>query len=215
MEAEVRSWDPVALGYVPIGQQCPRFAVNGVLKPGSEFSAAGLTWQVHASPGHDPHSLIFFEPRSATVISADALWESGFGVIFQELEGEHVFDEVAHTFDLIERLKPAVVIPGHGSVFTNVELALQTARKRLDGFARNPHKHAHHAAKVLLKFKLLEVQRMDTASMQAWADATPYMGLIHHEWFSQTQFVEWVAHLARDLERSGAAKRDGDRVVNA
>ena len=68
--------------------------------------------------------MILFEPQSRTLISADALWENGFGVIFQELEGEQAFDEVADTLDLIESLAPLVVIPGHGKVFTHVEQSL-------------------------------------------------------------------------------------------
>ncbi len=56
---------------------------------------------------------------------------------------------------------------------------------------------------------------MDTDAMLAWADSTPYMGMVHRGWFSQSQFLEWVAQLAEDLERSGAARRDGDCFVNA
>ena len=34
--------------------------------------------------GHDPHSVILFEPQDRILISADALWEAGFGVIFPD-----------------------------------------------------------------------------------------------------------------------------------
>ena len=85
-------------------------------------------------------SIILFEPQSRALISADALWENGFGVIFQELEGERAFDEVAKTLDLIESLRPLAVIPGHGKVFTQVAQSLVAARRRLDGFVRDPTK---------------------------------------------------------------------------
>ena len=98
-------------------------------------------WQVHAAPGHDPHSLIFFEPGRRLLISADALWENGFGVVFPELEGADAFSEVAATLDLIERLNPKTVIPGHGRVFTYSPEVLSRARQRLDSFVRNPPKH--------------------------------------------------------------------------
>jgi hypothetical protein len=39
--------------------------------------------------------------------------------------------------------------------------AIAYARKRLDGFAASPSKHRQYAAKVLLKFKLLEVQQIE------------------------------------------------------
>lgn len=215
MAHEVRNWDAQALGYVPTGQECPCFVADTVLQPGGEFRAAGRAWQVHASPGHDPHSLIFFEPQSAALVSADALWEGGFGVVFQELEGEHAFDQVAQTLDLIERLRPAVVIPGHGAVFTSVATALETARKRLDGFARNPQKHARHAAKVLLKFKLLDARQMTEASLLQWTGSTPYIGMVARTWFTDVPVADFVRQLADDLVRSGAARREGELLLNA
>ena len=75
------------------------------------LTLANLTWQVHAAPGHDPHSVVLFQPDHRLLISADALWENGFGVVFPELDGEDAFDEVGATLDLIERLAPLTVIP--------------------------------------------------------------------------------------------------------
>lgn len=211
---KVRDWDPVALTYLPTGQQCPRFSITGVLAPGSELHLGSCCWQVHTAPGHDPHSVVLFEPRSRTLISADALWENGFGVIFEELEGKKAFDEVAATLDVIEALRPAVVIPGHGKVFTEVAHSLAAARKRLDGFVRDPRKHAIHAAKVLLKFKLLELQSLRLDEFTRWAEATPYFGLVHSRWFDESSIREWIEGLANDLVRTGAATRDGTLLVN-
>jgi glyoxylase-like metal-dependent hydrolase (beta-lactamase superfamily II) len=212
---QVRQWDPVALAYTTTGQHCPRFQMDGLLHPGDQLDLADAAWQVHAAPGHDPHSIIFFEPSSCTLISADALWENGFGVVFQELEGARAFDEVAATLDLIEQLQPRLIIPGHGPVFTNVATALATARRRLDGFASDPLKHANYGAKVLLKFKLLELQRMPVADVASWASATPYLLIVHQRWFGHVQLAEWISQLMNDLVRSGAARREGEWLLNA
>ena len=158
LAAAVRNWDPVALTYAPTGQACPPFRLDDTLRPGTSTELGELSWQVHAAPGHDAHSVILFEPQSRTLISADALWENGFGVVFQELEGENAFSEVGATLDLIENLEPRVVIPGHGSIFCEVVGALERARSRLSSYAENPARHAAHGAKVMLKFKLLELQ---------------------------------------------------------
>jgi glyoxylase-like metal-dependent hydrolase (beta-lactamase superfamily II) len=211
----VRNWDPGALTYAPTGQQCPRFRMDGLLEPSTEILLGDRTWQLHAAPGHDPHSVILFEPQSRVLISADSLWENGFGVIFQELEGEHAFDEVAETLDLIESLRPLIVIPGHGKVFNEVAQSLVAARRRLDGFVRDPTKHALHAAKVLLKFKLLELQRLHLAEFAKWASATPYFDLVHRRRFSDRDLVTWIEQLAGDLVRSGAALRQGEYILNA
>lgn len=214
LAAHVRQWDPVALTYVPTGQQCPRFSIQGLLAAETEVLLADRHWQVHAAPGHDPHSMILFEPVSRTLISADALWESGFGVVFPELEGVRAFDEVAATLDLIESLAPLTVIPGHGRVFENVNEPLALARRRLEGFVRDPRKHALHAAKVLLKFKLLELQQIQLTDFAHWAQGTPYFTMVHQRWFGDASLSEWIDALAADLVRSGAAARSGGLIFN-
>lgn len=208
--ALVRDWDAQALGYVPTGQQCPRFRIDSTLVPGTEVSLGERPWQIHAAPGHDPHSVILFEPEARLLISADALWEKGFGVVFPELDGEHAFAEVGATLDLIEQLAPATVIPGHGPVFGGVAAALATARKRLDGFVQSPERHAQHAAKVLIKFKLLEWQQIEWDALLAWVEATPYLRQLQAR-----QGADWLTARVNELVSAGAARRAGQRLYNA
>lgn len=210
----VAKWDPVGLTYLPTGQLCPRFGYDGLLMPGTEIHLADSDWQVHAAPGHDPHSIILFEPCSRTLISADALWEKGFGVIFPELEGEAAFAEVADTLDLIETLAPLIVIPGHGSVFPYRKDVMHQARERLAAFEKNPGRHAHHAAKVLLKFKLLEKQQLLRAEFSAWAINTTYFRLVHNRFFSALPLTNWVELLTDELASAGAAEVDDKWVRN-
>lgn len=211
----VQNWDPTALTYLPTGQECPRFRVEGLLSHGSEISLGGLPWEVHAAPGHDQHSVILFQRAAGVLISADALWENGFGVVFQELEGDKAFNEVAMTLDLIESLAPRVIVPGHGSVFLDLAASLETARRRLDGFTQNPAKHASHAIKVLLKFKLLDVQRIRMMALCKWASETSYFSLVLRRWFPNHSIIELVTEKIEELERSGAVQREGDWVLNA
>jgi len=213
--AQVAAWDAQALGYIPTGQNCPRFGFTATLQPGTEMRLGDAQWQVHAAPGHDPHSVILFEPARRVLVSADALWERGFGVVFPELEGEDAFDEVAATLDLIEALQPAVIIPGHGALFTDVSDALARARQRLDGFVGNPAKHLLHAAKVLLKYKLLEFQSIDHADLHAWMQATPYCAMLLQRCYQQATASEAFDALLQDLVRSGVASVNGSMVHNA
>ena len=211
----VENWDPHALTYTPTGQRCPQFRFDALLQPGSELLLGDQRWQVHAAPGHDPHSVILFEPASRTLISADALWQRGFGVVFPELEGLDAFDAVGKTIDLIESLAPQVVIPGHGSAFDCVEQSIAVARARLDSFVTQPAKHVSYAAKVLLKFKLLEVQTIALDDFIAWASATPYFSTIFQRHFPALDFRHGIEQLIGDLVKSGAAARDGVMVRNA
>ena len=203
--AAVRVWDEERLSYRPTGQDCPRFRVEGLLQAGTEVMLGSCPWQVHAAPGHDPHSVILFEPERRLLISADALWEHGFGVVFPEIEGIHAFAEVGATLDIIEALQPAVVLPGHGALFTDVATALTEARRKLAGFVADPRKHARYAAKVLLKYKLLEWQQIAAADALQWMLATPYFRTLHTRYFAADTPEDWAQSLVHELERSGAA----------
>ena len=211
----VRDWDADALSYAPTGQQCLRFRFDALLQPGQEIALGTGRWQVHAAPGHDPHAVLLFEPSWRLLVAGDALWQNGFGVVFPELEGASAFAEVGASLDLIERLAPATVVPGHGGAFDDVAPALERARRRLDGFVTAPRKHALYAAKVLLKFKLLELQRIDEADLLAWAQRTPYFQTLHARHFADAGPMDaWGLLLVEDLLRSGAAAREGLVLVN-
>ncbi len=210
----IASWDQDALSYEATGQLCPRFTFDGLLKTGSTLSMAGLDWQVHAAPGHDPHSVILFEPSHRVLISADALWANGFGVVFPELEGIAAFEEVGQTLDLIASLNAQWVIPGHGPIFYNVKTALANARQKLDGFLGNPEKHARYGAKVLLKYKLLELRQVETSEFVAWAQKVKYFKLLHQAYAPQLSIQEWVHDMMADLERSKALSYQGTLILN-
>jgi glyoxylase-like metal-dependent hydrolase (beta-lactamase superfamily II) len=205
----VRDWRDADLSYQPTGQTCPPFAISGLLAPGSIHRWAATPWEVHAAPGHDPHSVILFNPEHRVLISADALWENGFGVVFPELEGVPGFDDVAATLDLIEGLNPHSIIPGHGRVFADTAGALKRARQKLEAFARAPEKHARYGAKVLLKFKLQEFGRITRQDFLEWAGTVPYMHTLHQTHGAGYSWQEWLEQLLADLARSGALADDG------
>jgi len=210
---EVAQWDPQALTYTPTGQQCPQFAAKNKLNSGDSFDAGGLHWQIYAAPGHDPHSMILFCPTEGILISADGLWERGFGVVFPELEGFSAFDEVEATLQLIESLEPRVVLPGHGNAFTDIYSSITFARARLEGFRNKPLKHSIYATKVLLKFKLLELQEVEIDQLFEWAHKTPYFHTLHTNFAHQT-FSDWIIEMCESLVESGVAIKNGNYLTN-
>ena len=210
----VKNWDPVGLFYTPTGQLCPRFEFDKTLLIGSSIQLGQQNWEVHAAGGHDPHAVILFEPSGKVLISADALWQSGFGVIFPELEGIEAFADVASTLDLIEQLNPSLVIPGHGAMFKYSAQILATARQKLDGFVNDPVKLARHGAKVLLKFKLLERQKLLFSEFTDWASKTPCLVQYQGRFFGDSDFSTWIEELCCELVKAGVAKRDGDEILN-
>ncbi len=210
----VRHWDSQALGYIGNGQHCPAFSVSRTLLPGDVLHVGAHSWQAYAAPGHDPHSLILFSQSTGVCITADALWESGFGVVFPEIEGADGFDEVSASLDLIESLQPSIIFPGHGAPFTDVKSALTRSRARLRRFMESPKHHALYAAKVLLKFKLLELQKMEVQTIVHWADNASHLHKIHKTFFHDQSFADWLNFICVELVRSDAAKLDSGCLIN-
>ncbi len=211
----IAHWDEDALSYRATGQRMERFVHDALLRPGDTLAAGTRSWQALAAPGHDPHSLILFDAQDGVLISADALWQNGFGIVFPELDGEAAFDEVAAVLGLIERLSPRVVIPGHGAPFADVAAALSRARSRLAGFVADPPRHARHGAKVLLKYHLLEEQQQALPELLAWWSSVP---LIQRLWQRLRQPggspAAWCEQLLHELVAAGALRIDGVCVTN-
>ena len=211
----VDTWNAQVLTYEPTGQHCPTFIRTGSLHDGDSIVVNNTTWRIHAAPGHDPHSIVIFNEMDGVLVSADALWENGFGVVFPEIEGIAAYDEVEATLDIIEQLQPRLVLPGHGAVFSDVPEALARARSRLAQFRNAPDKHASYAAKVLIKFKLLELQQISIADFMKWAQASSYLQLLHASYGAGMAYTDWVHTLLAGLEKAEACKltHDGD-IVN-
>jgi glyoxylase-like metal-dependent hydrolase (beta-lactamase superfamily II) len=213
----VRAWDEDRLSYRGTGQLIEPFAIDGELPPGEVLVAGGRHWEVLAAPGHDPHSVMLFDRERGVLISADALWGDGFGVVFPEVQGEPGFDDVGRVLDQIAALPVRWVIPGHGAPFDDVPAALDRARRRLDAFVKAPHRHARYAAKVLIKYHLMEVRRQTWPDLMAWIAGT---GLLQGLWerHGPTDLPgpeAWAAQFVEELLAQGALKREGEFVADA
>ena len=206
------AWDEERLSFRATGQRCPRFRPDGVLEPGDRIETGSLRWEVHAAPGHDPYSVVLFEAEHRLLISADALWSEGFGVIFPELEGESGFAEQQAMLELIAQLAPRWVFPGHGPAFDDCDRALAFAAKRLAALRADKARNARHALKVLIKFLLLDLEfiREDAlhahlAEARLFEQAAPLVGM------KRDEALRWAVDA---LCSQGLLRRDRDTLVN-
>ena len=211
--AAVRDWDEDALTYAATGQQCPRFGFDATIAPGDALLLGDLEWQVLGAPGHDPHSVILYCPAERLLISADALWENGFGVIFPELEGESGFAETRATLERIARLDVRLVIPGHGAPFTDATAALARAFRRLDFLAGDPVRNAQNGVKVLVKFRLLERKRVALSTLRSWMREVPLLIVSNrnHLKMDEDELAGWTA---AQLVKAGAAAIEDGMLVD-
>lgn len=214
-EAElVDVWDEHRLSYRRTSQQCSPFSYDALIHPQDALRLGGEDWRVLPAAGHDHAMVMLWCERLGILLSADALWQKGFGVIFPELVGIPGFAEQKATLDLIGQLQPRWVIPGHGAPFSGeaVDAALMAAHSRIDWLMEEPRRHSDHALKVLLAFKLLEAQRltMEDLAELVRASVEGHVAMQAHYPYAPESMA---AFLAQELVRVGAATRDGDAVV--
>jgi len=210
----VRQWDGQRLNYVATGQRCERFDYDELIDPGRPLLMGGLEWEVIGGGGHDPEMVLFYSHEERILVSADALWENGFGVIFPELEGASGFAEQQDVLDRISALSPRCVIPGHGVAFDNSGAALEIAYRRLERLRGDPERNARHAAKVLIKFWLLDVRSTTLERLHDHFARTDYLRLIHRRYFPRQDFAQMIDRHVADLVGAGAAEFAGGQLHN-
>ncbi|KMY85252.1 Beta-lactamase-like protein [Candidatus Paraburkholderia calva] len=208
----VRDWNEDALTFRATGQRCERFGFSWTIAPGATLALGGFDWNVLGAPGHDPHSLMLHGPETRGLISADALWENGFGVSFPELEGESSFAEERTVLDLIARLEVDVVIPGHGAPFADVARALDNAHSRLDYLEADPARNAKNALKVLIVFKLMDVRAMTFDALCALTYSSRAMQAAAKALAPECEHRALLERLIGELAKIGAVTVNGDTV---
>ncbi len=216
IDATIAEWNEEALLLSPLGQSATRFRHDETITAGCEVTLGGLTWRTIAVPGHDMDALAFHNAEHRLLISGDALWQNGFGVIFSELLG-HPEDAgglpaARQTLDTLARLPIDVVIPGHGSPFADVDAAFARAYRKLAAFEEDIELLARHALKVILVFALLERRRLPRAELPDFLAGLSFCQSVNARYLNHSN--ERLAHwLVRDLLRVGAL-RDEDGVLS-
>jgi glyoxylase-like metal-dependent hydrolase (beta-lactamase superfamily II) len=211
----IAGWDEATLMLSYTGQSAERFGYDDTIAAGDRVQLGGLEWEALAAPGHDMHALTFYARAARILISGDALWENGFGLIFPELFGQAGgYAATRATLEAISRLDLDIVIPGHGAPFSSVGRALETAFQRLNAYERDPAKLARHALKVMLSFSLMIQRRIALAALpQFFAERRIYADI-------NRRFLRWPEaelrdYLLRDLARAGALKLEDGWMLAA
>jgi glyoxylase-like metal-dependent hydrolase (beta-lactamase superfamily II) len=213
IEQHVATWNEEALLLGPAAQRGDRFRHDRVISPGDEFEMGDLLWRALAAPGHDMDALVFHCSAQRLLISGDALWQDGFGIIFGELLGRPgTLAATRDTLEMLARLDIGTVIPGHGAPFGDYRAALARAFGRLEAFERDPRRVARNAVKACFTFSLLDLGRLPLAGLAAFLDSVPLFRDVgrDHLGMSTPELADW---LRAELLRAGAIALDGDDIV--
>ena len=157
-------------------QYAEEFQFDDLICAGDTFDGGGFKWRAVAAPGHDMGALMFWCESQKILVTGDALWERGMGFVWPSVKGDVPGSNIRAafaTFDVIEALNPATIIPGHGAPFFDVKLSLEFNRSKLSALARDPVKAARNVAKSLFVFSLLDKQTMPVSSVESYVARVP------------------------------------------
>jgi glyoxylase-like metal-dependent hydrolase (beta-lactamase superfamily II) len=203
----ISSWDEKALWLGYCDQRADRFDVDEIIVPGESRVWGDLEWRALAAPGHDMRALVFYNPEHRLLVSGDALWENGYGIVMPvELEPS-ALPATRATLDMLANLDVRVVIPGHGDPFTDVSAALDRAFRRTTAFEADGKRVARHMLKVLLVFALLDKQRMRIADLPRYLDTVAVYRDFNALFFGLSP-ADLAQLLVGELERSHAVRRE-------
>ena len=210
IERMITEWDTEALLLDGAKQRGDRFAHDAVIEADSEFAMGGLTWRALAAPGHDMEALIYYCAEKRILISGDALWQDGFGIIFGELMGrKDALPATRSTLEMIGRLGVDIVIPGHGAPFDDIEAAMGRAFKRLASFEADATRVGRNAVRACFTFNLLDLRRLHEDELPAYLKSVPFFDSINRQvlGFSDEDFASWL--LGELLRSRSVEVRDG------
>jgi len=214
MAPAVEDWDEDALLLSTAHQQAEPFMFDATIAAGDELEMGGLRWQALAVPGHDMHALAFHCPEEKILISGDALWQDGFGVMFAELHGDNSgLPAQRRTLEMLRALDVRVVIPGHGAPFADYDAALARALARLAAFEQSPERMAKSAMKALFTFTLLEKRRMPRAAIGEHFSKVAIFRDVSQKFFHRDPAAV-AAQVIEELLKAGVLiEQDGDIVA--
>ncbi len=210
----VHQWNTEQLTYTATNQECDRFTFTHTIEFGQTLQLGGFAWHALGAPGHDNTMFVLHCPELKLLISADALWENGFGITFPELDQQSGFEEHQNTLDMIAKLDVHWVIPGHGAPFTNITAALDRAHSKLKYLREDPSRHEKLAARVLLKFMLLDREQLERAQLESTLSQARLFRQLLSKQSSPQGRVAFCEGLVDQLCAAGAARKDSLFVYN-
>jgi glyoxylase-like metal-dependent hydrolase (beta-lactamase superfamily II) len=213
-EAMLVNWDSPEQMLSYADQEAERFPWDETIEPGQQLQFGGETWEVVATPGHDMGSVVLYSKHLRILISADAIWENGFGfVVPQNIDPSPLAAQRA-TFKRLAELDVALVIPGHGSMFTDFLGALKRASDKLEAFAQDDMKIARNVVKGMFIYSLMWRGEMLLSDLPSYVKRVGVHRDYNAQFFkmSDEAFAQW---LVDEAVKAGKARVLHDKLLLA
>jgi len=210
----IETWDEQTLWLSYADQRCERFEFDDTIAAGDVLDWGDLRWRAIAAPGHDMGALMFHCEEERLLITGDALWENGFGVLLPGADREQRLAATRATLEAISGLDVHTVIPGHGAPFSGVDAALERSLRRLEAFERDELRMARHVLKVMFVFSLLDRQRLPLGRIPEYLATVPLYADFNARYFRLNE-AALAELIVGELGRAGAVKKSNGYLIAA
>jgi len=207
------NWDAPEQMLSYADQEAERFAWDDVIEPGQTVPLGGQSWRAIATPGHDMGSLVFYSPKLRILISADALWENSSGFVPPQAIDPKPLAAQRATFARLAELDVALVIPGHGPMFTDYSGALKRASDKLELFATDDMRIAKNVVKGMFIYAMMWRGGMPVADLPAYVARIGVHRDYNAQFFkmSDEAFADW---LLGEAVRAGKVRVEDGEIVS-
>ena len=207
------NWDAPEQMLSYADQEAERFAWDDVIEPGQVVQLGGESWQAIATPGHDMGSLVFYSSKLRVLISADALWENGLGFVLPQAIDPQPLAAQRATFVRLAELDVALVIPGHGPMFTDYSGALKRASEKLELFATDDMRIAKNVVKGMFIYSMMWRGGMPVADLPAYLSRVGVHRDYNAQFFKMSgeAFADW---LLGEAVRAGKVRVENEAIVS-
>jgi hydroxyacylglutathione hydrolase len=165
-------------------QDADFFDCTIALVEGDMLSVGPHEFEVIYTPGHSADGMVLYNSKEKVLISSDTLWENDLAVITIRVEGSSACFSLLESLERLEKLDVKTAYPGHGAPFSNMQEAISSAKRKLNGFLANPTRIGSDLIKKIIIYTLMMRRQADEASF--------FEDLMQTHWFKET--VELYFH---------------------
>jgi glyoxylase-like metal-dependent hydrolase (beta-lactamase superfamily II) len=213
-ESMLVNWDSPEQMLSYADQAAARFPWDETIEAGQQLFLGGESWDVIATPGHDMGSVVLHSKRLRILISADAIWENGFGFVVPQAIDPKPLAAQRATFKRLAELDVAIVIPGHGPMFNDFAGSLKRASEKLEAFAHDDMKIARNVVKGMFIYSLMWRGEMLLADLPNYVRTIGVHRDYNAQFFKMRDdvFAQW---LVDEAIKGGKARIADDKLLLA
>lgn len=111
--------------------QVKPFVTDIAVKEDTTLTLCGCQLEVYLAPGHTKENIMVYEPHDRVLYAADTMYHRY--LLTARFGNAKLWQQWLETLDLIEKLSPRFIVPGHGRVIeeSQVKAALEHHRRQL------------------------------------------------------------------------------------